>query len=107
MRATTAAQPLHGNSGRHPVVPAGSIVFLPQGVKVTDSHGRVRRIQNEYSFVLGTGSGAWSEWIFWGGVRGMRNRVKKSDCRIFLTVTPVPADDGKADRYRMGPYEYK
>ena len=74
-------------SNRYPDVPAGSIVYLPQNVKVRDDRGRVRRVKNEYSFVLATGSGACSEWIFWGGVRGVRNRVKKTDVRIFAPVT--------------------
>ena len=73
--------------GRHPIVPSGSIVYLPQNVKVRDDRGRVRRVSNEYSFVTKTDSGAWSDSIFWGGIRGVRNRVKKIDVRIFAPVT--------------------
>ena len=70
--------------GRHAIVPAGSIVYLPQGAKVRDDRGRVRRIRNEYSFVAKTDSGSHNEFIMWGGVREIKNRIKKSDCRIFV-----------------------
>ena len=74
-------------SDRYSEVPAGSIVYLPQNVKVRDDRGRVRRIKNEYSFVLGKDSGSHNEFITWGGVSGVRNRVKKIDVRIFAPVT--------------------
>jgi hypothetical protein len=80
-------------SGRYPVVPAGSIVNLPEGAKILDNQGRMRRIRKEYSFVLKTESGAWNEWILWGGVRGVRNRVKKSACRTFAPTKEAEGEE--------------
>ena len=73
--------------GRHAIVPAGSIIYLPQGAKVRDDRGKTRRIRNEYSFTTKSDSDSYSEWIFWAGVRGVKNRIRKSDCRIFAPVT--------------------
>ena len=71
-------------SDRYPAVPKNSIIFLPQGAKVRDDRGKTRRIRNEYSFTTKSDSDSYSEWIFWAGVRGVKNRIRKSDCRIFV-----------------------